>query len=239
MNLSRLLVPILILPFVACGNDAGSSSAAGRGGPDSLVGFRWTSDPVLAGGIEFVLALSFSDSSVTATSTCDGSLTATTSTPVRYRYTATIPKGDSVENTEGSNSCLASVDAGSFDFEIADGNLVASYQGEILTFEPSGAVDGLYGRWEVSANGLTLAWSMGDGEIVVDADCHNGVTAQVAVDAGFENRVEFTEAAEQTESDEFGLECSVSIASGIATYYFDGDALVLSQQGQAIRFEPK
>lgn len=239
MQIPSLLPALLVLPLIACGADSGASSSASRGGPDSLVGFKWTSEPVTAGGIEFVLALSFAENSVTAANTCNGELTASTSTPVRYRYTATIPKGDSVENTKDGSSCFASIDAGSFDFEIVDGNLVANYQGETLTFEPVGAVNGLYGRWQATGNGLTLSWSMGNGEILVDADCHNGVTASVRVDADFENRIEFVEAAEQTESDDFGFDCSVSIARGMATYYFDGDALVLSQEGQAVRFEPK
>jgi hypothetical protein len=76
---------------------------------------------------------------------------------------------------------------------------------------------------------------MGDGKIVAVNECDSGLSAEVEVDASFTNKVEFTESAEDLVEDGAGLECSVAIAEGTSTYRFDGDALVLTTEGQEIR----
>lgn len=236
-----LLAALALLLPASCG---GGGDAPGesdeRGGPHALAGFTWSAEPAVVGGIELAFALRFDDDSVTAQNTCDGALTASVTAPVRYLYSATIPEGDSVEESRDGATCQAGVEAGTFDFEIVDGRLEMLYEGELVVFEPAGAVAGLYGSWRAEAPGIgTLTWSMGGGAIEVEAACENGLSARVVVDAEFENRVQFPEAAEDVVSDDFGAECSVAIATGEAEYHFEGDTLVMTFDGQDLYLEPR
>lgn len=233
-----LVVSVSLL--AACGGGAGSGGGGSdRGGPDSLIGFQWTADPITVNGITFEFGFEFSADTVTAYNTCDGALTATVEAPVRYLYTATVPAGDSTEAASDGNTCRVSIDSGTFDFEIVDGKLRMTQNGETLDFEPAGATAGLYGEWTADAPGIgTLIWSMGGGQIVATTDCDNGLSATVEVDADFINRLEFPEPAEDVVT-EGTLECSVSVAATMMTYYFDGDTLVMSDGGEEIRFEPR
>jgi hypothetical protein len=239
----NIALPIaLVALLAACGSD-GSDDGDGpggadddRGGPDSLVGHEWTSDPVTVNGIEFVFGFQFDEGSVTASNTCNGEVTATAEAPVRYRYTATIPVAGRTDEEEGGDTCFAEIAAGTFEFEIVDGKLVLTFDGETIEFEPAGDTAGLYGEWTAEAPGVgTLIWSMGGGAISATSECDNGLSATVEVDAEFVNKLEITEAAEDVVMDR-GLECSVGIAAGTSTYRFDGDVLILVTGGEEIRF---
>ena len=237
--------PLLNLVFgfliatAACGGDGGGSGD--RGGPDSLIGFMWQAEPVTINGIELQFGFQFDNSTVTASATCNGSLNVDVSSPVRYRYTATVSDGDSQTEESGDTSCFVELRASSFDFEIVGNKLVASYQGETFEFSPVGSVAGLYGKWKVDLPNVgTLTWSMGNGEIESTVDCTNGLSATVVVDADFVNKVEIVEEASNTETDEFGLECSVSTTKGTSEYYFDGSTLVVVLfNGEEFRLESK
>ncbi len=233
-------VSLFAIVFVlACGNDE-TSGAGGTdlGGPDSLVGYRWTSDPMNAAGIDFVLDFAFDERTVTATNTCNGALSATTQAPVRYRYTANVPTAGHAESSGGGATCYVDVAAGTFDFEIVDGRLHLTYGDETVDFAPMGSVAGLYGTWVADAPGVgTLIWSMGGGRILATAECDGGLTATTEVPATFTNSLEITDAASNTVTDDYGLECTVGISRDTLTYRFeDGTLVMTSSTGDTIRF---
>ena len=210
--------------LVACGSDgtgdddddgsSGSNASAGaggiganRGGPESLAGFSWTSEPQTVNGIQLQLSFRFDEKSVTATNTCDAERTAVVSSPVRYHYTAEILEASDEETTEGGNDCTVSISKGKLAFELIDGTLHVTSGDEKMEFEPDGTRSGLYGAWKAAGNGLTLTWSMKDGKIRATADCDNGLSATTESDASYINFLDIQEGAEKTE-EEGGLECS-------------------------------
>jgi hypothetical protein len=239
--MKRFELMIIGLFLLSCGGDGpgGPGERDDRGGPDSLVGYKWTSDPLTVNGIKFVFGFGFSRSSVTAKNTCNDAVTATIEVPVRYRYTANVPTGGRTDEEEGGKTCFAEIAAGTFDFEITDNKLVMTHQDKTFDFKPVGSVAGLYGNWTAKAPGVgTLTWSMGGGKIVATSDCDNGVSATVEVSADFVNKIEFTEAAKDVKRGDSGLECSMEVAAGVSTYRFDGDTLVMKMNGEEIRFSP-
>lgn len=220
------------------GGGGGGGTITDRGGPDSLENFAWSmGEPIEINGIELQMSFRFDDDSVTVTSTCDGEVTVSTTAPVRYHYSASIASGDENEVEDGGDTCAVSIAAGSFDFEIVDGKLVATAGGESIEFSPVGSVAGLYGKWQREAPGVgTLIWSMGGGKIRATSECDNGVSATVEVPAVFTNRLQIVSASENT-VEENGLECSASISAGSGTYRFEGNELVMTFEGEDMRLE--
>lgn len=233
----------LLVAFGACGDDGGGNgspspaSGADRAGPEALSGFTWSSSQAID-GIDFEFGLAFDATTVTVTNTCSfggDKLTATASTPVRYRYRAEV-----LESKEaGDESCSVYARESTFDFEIVDGKLVATSGAERIEFTSAGTHSGLYGDWSASGNGITITWSMGSGKIRVTGSCEgSSARPMVEVAADFQNFFDISQATEATVGDE-SFNCMASIAAGTTEYYFDGAALVLSQNGEEARLQPR
>lgn len=242
MNLlKKIAVLSFALALMACGDDSGSKASNGsnngpqtgteRGGPQSLSGFTWSSEPVESGGIEFQLDFEFTQNEIEASNTCDGATTVSTSAPVRYTYRADIAQGNSDRVEDGDSFCEVEITDQGFDFEIVGGDLQMTSGGETLVVSPSGAVRGLYGDWSVATEIGTLTFSMGNGRVQAVNDCTNGLTASTSVAADFTNFLVI-------EEDAMGGDdaCFVQISAGTFEYRFEGDDLILSMGGQDTRF---
>ncbi|HLL23267.1 MAG TPA: hypothetical protein VK427_14115 [Kofleriaceae bacterium] len=237
MQLTPLFAAALALgsaSLTACATD--SDSDADLGGPDALTGFMWKTK-VSQNGFDFLFGFQFSDAAVTASNTCTASgatLTASVASPVKYRYSATVPSG----GQGGNDACSVEVAKGSFNFELAPNNkLLVTTNGQTVEFAAaSSARSGLYGDWTATVNGLTITWSMGGGKIKARAACPGNKSASVTVDADFKNFVDILEASEKTVGDS-SFNCSVSISKAMAEYRFDDDALLLTVDGKTLEFK--
>jgi hypothetical protein len=238
-----LLLTALLL--AACGDDSGAegsnntsnNATPDKGGPDSLIGATWKGDPITANGITFEPSFTFNADSVIVSNTCDGAVTASATAPVRYHYDATTLKEASKEVEGGGDTCSASVQKGSFSFEIIEGKLRMTYMDQTIEFSPVGGVAGLYGTWGAPAPGVgTLEWTMGGGKIGVTSKCDNGLTASTSTSATFINYLTIKEAA-MDEVEDGGITCNAGINAGTFTYRFDGADIILTQNGQDSRFK--
>lgn len=250
-HLARLLVTAALI-LSACG-DSGSdnnsneesnnannnnNTAPDRGGPDSLVGVSWQGAAQTINGLTLQPTFSFGRDSVTVTNTCNGTVSVSVTAPARYTYKADIAKRAAKSETDGTNTCDVSIEAGSFDFEIVEAGLLVTVMEQMLTFAPRGAVAGLYGEWVAPAPGVgQLVWSMGKGKLTASAVCDSGLTATATTSAAFTNILTITESA-QDSVEEGGVTCDAAINAGTFTYRFDGGVLVLIAGGQEIRFDP-
>lgn len=240
LNLSCLCALSLILGIAAgCGGDdsnenngdgGGSSSmtvdlgkSVNRSGPQSLAGFTWRFDPIEVNGFLLQPGFQFTQDMVIAQNTCNNTETVMTSAPVEYSYNAEITQDAYKKEGTGDDTCEVSISKSSFDFKIEGGNLVATADGQTLTFTPQGTTSGLYGTWAYTENDLTIRWSIGNGVIRAEADCTklNGLVARTEAPATFKNFVEITMPAMEDSGT-----CQVSIMESTIQYYFDGDALV-------------
>lgn len=238
---SKWLVLLTLVGFcVACGDDAtqsedsknndSNSTISDRGGPQSLSGFDWSTGPIDANGFQLELAFEFGEDELTASNTCEGTTTVTTTSPIRYTYQAEVATGNSDVVEDGEDFCEVSIDAGSFDFEIVEGNLQMTTGGETVVVSPAGSVSGLYGEWSVGNEVGTLYFSMGNGRLEARSECTNGLVAKTSVAANYRNFVVIEEAS--MGGDDL---CSVSIDASTMEYRFEGSELVLIQDGQEIR----
>jgi len=232
----KALIAISILVFGACGGGDGAGDDApditDRGGPDALAGVTWHTT-FSQNGIDFDFSFAFDDVKVAATNECTfagESLTASTASAVTYRYDVNVPSA----GHGGDSSCFIDVAAGKFSFEIAGDNLIMTANGETVTFTPAGPVSGLYGEWTAMQDGFTVTWSMGNGKIRAKATCPSG-SASTVVSAQFTNLVDILEDQMETVGDE-SFNCTVSIAKAMGEYHFDGDDLVMTVNGETLRF---
>lgn len=240
----------LMLTASACGDDGAAqdesnntsnntnNTSQDRGGPDNLVGVSWRGQPQTINGVTLEPTFRFERDKVRLTNTCNGQVTASVEAPVRYHYTAVVPTRAEDVQEDGGATCSVSVEASTFNFELAEAGLKITVMGQELTFAPKGAVSGIYGQWSAQAPGVgELVWSMGGGKIKATALCDSGLTATATATARFTNHLTIQESA-QDEVEEGGITCSVGIAAGSFDYRFDGDTLVLITNGQELRFDP-
>ena len=228
----KTLHAITILALAACSTDDSSPAITDRGGPDALAGVEWHTT-FSQNGIDFDFSFAFDDTKVSANNVCHSggqSLTASTASPVKYRYTANIPKA----GHGGDDACFVDVAAGAFAFELAGDKLIMTVNGQTVQFTQSGARSGLYGDWSAMLNGFTITWSMGNGKIRATATCPSG-SASTEVSAQFTNLVDILEDQSQTVGDD-SFNCTVSIAKAMAEYHFEGDDLVMTVNGQSLTF---
>ena len=228
---------------IGCGEDGSDGGAqsgqtpgqgTSRGGPEALSGFTWGTTQS-ANGIDFDFSFEFGDTTLVATNVCSlggEELTAEVEVPVTYRYRATVLESGSA----GDEACNVAVAQGVIDFTISGNTMTAVSDGQTLTFTSSGARSGVYGDWTYSQDGLTLTWSVRGGTMTVKGDCGDKhVSTQVA--ATLQNFVDIVE-AKNTEVGDESFNCSVGVDAGTAEYRFDGSTLVMSIDGQEIRFAP-
>ena len=181
-------------------------------------------------GVTLQLSFEFTETEVKASNTCNGLTTASTSTPVRYTYNADIPNGDSNKVEDANALCEVTIAPSSFDFELVDGKLRVTYQDQTLLFSPQGGTSGLFGTWEVDWDYGTLLWKMGGGKLSATNKCDSGLSASVEVPATFRNHFVVDEEASGGDAS-----CSVGIAKGSVEYRFDGDDLIMIDDGQEVR----
>lgn len=239
MTLRTLSSLVVVLSSLACGpqGPSGPGSISDQAGPEALSGTAWKAPPTTVNGIQLALQFQFDQTTVTASSTCDGTLTATARAPVKYRYRARITQSASKEEKSGSARCQVDVAAGSFDFVVTSKGLEVTWQGQTLTFQAKGGVSGLYGTWTAPAPGVgTLEWSLGNGKVSAAALCDGGLVARVEAPAEFTNILEVLEAAQKKET-LGGQSCEVGIAKGEMTYVVKNGELVLTQNGGSLSFE--
>ena len=211
------LVCVLGLSLLGCdsgGDGVNGGSSAGLGGPHSLVGVDWQGDAFVVNGLQLQPSFRFETNSVTAKNVCEGTLEVTTSSPVRYRYTTTLPAAS--ETTQSGDAfCTVEVAAGAVEFEVIGNEMTVAFGGQTTTFTSDGAVAGLYGTWAASAAEVgTLRWSIGDGSLKASLACENGLNAELSVAAAFTNLLDITQSTSNTASDGFGLDCDVASAGG-------------------------
>jgi len=227
----KALLAITILAL-GCSSDDSSGSITDRGGPDALAGVTWHTT-FSDNGIDFDFSFAFDDAKVSATNQCSlagQSLTASTASAVKYRYDVDVPNA----GHGGDSACFIDVAAGTFAFEIAGDQLIMTANGQTVTFTAAGPVSGLYGEWTAMQDGFTITWSMGNGKIRAKATCPSG-SASTEVAARFTNLVDILEDQMQTVGDD-SFNCTVSIAKSMAEYHFEGDELVMTVNGQSLRF---
>ena len=231
--MKTFLTSLTLLALQACATDDSSDPAiTDRGGPDALAGVTWHTT-FSANGIDFDFSFAFDDTKVSATNQCSlagQSLTASTAAALKYRYDVNVPSA----GHGGDSACFIDVAAGKFSFEIAGDQLIMMANGETVTFTAAGPVSGLYGEWTAMQDGFTVTWSMGNGKIRAKATCPSG-SASTEVAAQFTNLVDILEDQMQTVGDD-SFNCSVSIAKAMAEYHFEGDELVMTVNGQSLRF---
>jgi len=230
--MKALLAITVMLGACSADSDDENTPITDRGGPDALTGVSWHTT-FSQNGIDFDFSFAFDDTKVSATNQCTfagESLTASTAAAVTYRYDVNVPKA----GHGGDSSCFIDVAAGKFSFEIAGDELIMTANGETVTFTAAGPVSGLYGEWTAMQDGFTVTWSMGNGKIRARATCPSG-SASTEVSAQFTNLVDILEDQMQTVGDE-SFNCTVSIAKAMAEYHFDGDDLVMTVDGQSLRF---
>jgi hypothetical protein len=227
----KALLAITIFAL-GCATDNSSDPISDRGGPDALAGVTWHTT-FSDNGIDFDFSFAFDDAKVSATNQCSfagQSLTASTAAAVTYRYDVNVPTA----GHGGDSACFIDVAAGTFSFEIAGDQLIMTANGETVTFTAAGPVSGLYGEWTAMQDGFTITWSMGNGKIRAKATCPSG-SASTEVAARFTNLVDILEDQMQTVGDD-SFNCTVSIAKAMAEYHFEGDELVMTVNGQSLRF---
>lgn len=240
--LSATITSFSLLALAACGDDGGGGGGPGvggesRGGPEALSGFTWSTS-MSQDGIDFDFGFEFGPSTLVAVNTCTyagDSLTAEIEVPIRYRYHAEVLESAYA----GDESCFVSIEPFSYDFEIVGGKLVMTSGDERVELSPSGGNSGVYGEWSYTDQGLTLTYTMGAGKVTVSArGCENGAQPATSARANFKNYIVIQESGENTVGDE-SFNCNVGIAADTIEYRFDGNTLVMTSQGQDMRFAPR
>ncbi len=232
--LSSLLA--LALPLAACGSDS-TDNSEDRAGPESLEGVAWRGDAVdVGGGVTIQPAFRFTRSTVSLENRCSGGgeeAVVTATAPIRYHYSVRTEGQRS-----GDDSCYVEIGSGQSTFEVIDGQLQWTYNGQVETFRAAGPVAGLYGEWTADNDVGRFRFSLGGGQITASIDCNTGGSASVTVNADFQSFVDILQPASE-EVMEGGLTCNASIqAANNVRYRFDGNALIMVFEGQELRFEP-
>jgi hypothetical protein len=234
--------PLLALCLMACGDDTsggtddgggggGDDPVVDRGGPESLSGFRWTSEPMNVNGTTLQLSFEFGASMVTLLGSCDGGAPVSVAAPVRYTYAATVQSGAADRAERGDETCEVGIAPGSFEFEVQDNQIMVGQGDERITFDATGIRSGLYGTWRADANFGTLFWSIGNGRIAARTECTNGLIARTTAPTTFRNFVTLEAATAGDDS------CMIGIAAGTFEYRFEGETLVMDIQGGEVRFD--
>ena len=165
-----------------------TSKPINRAGAQGLAGPTWTFPTTMVNGMVFNSSYGFEPDRMLYNFSCeDPKLITTFFIDVDYTYKVDIAERLEKKTGDDNTGCTVVLNPFEKELQVVKDKLVVSDGTQTFTLSPAGNNAGLYGLWSTDVRGDTLNLTFGDGQVVTESVCANGLRAEVTAPATFTN----------------------------------------------------